>query len=248
MVQPTVLKQCQDALQELGLPIPASVAQPDDSTAAQIFGLWNALGQELYELFRWKELEKNFSFVTEVDREAYPLPDDWAGPIDQTEWDRTNHWSLIGEATPQQWQTLKSGIVALGPRLRYRYVNDTIEVFPTPTTVGGSFTPYTLDFMYYASGWVVTAPSGATANFATTDADTAVFANRLMVNGIKLKLWEIKGFDTQALQKNYDASFNQAMSRNKGAPRLSLSPRVSPIYIGPWNISDGNWNTGPTGP
>jgi len=245
---PTVLKQCQNALRELGLPIPESVAQADETTGQQIFGLWNALGQELYEKYRWKELEKNFSFATEVDRAAYPLPADWAGPIDQTEWDRTNHWSLIGQATPQQWQTLQSGIVALGPRLRYRYVGDTIELFPTPTTVGdGTFAPYTLDFMYYANGWVIE-QDGTTKQEATTDAARSVFNNRLMVNGIKLKLWEIKGFDTTALRNDYDWSFNQSMSRNQGAPRLSLSPRVSPIYIGPWNISDGNWNTGPTGP
>jgi len=244
---PTVLKQCQDALRELGLPVPDSVAFGQDTTASQIFGLWNALGQELYEQYRWKELEKNFTLVTVANQEAYPLPADWAGPIDQTEWDRTNHWSLIGQATPQQWQTLKSGIVALGPRLRYRYVNDTVELFPTPTVVGTSFTPYDLDFMYYANGWVIE-QNGETAQFATTDAATCVFNTRMMINGIKLKLWEIKGFDTTALQKNYDVSFNQAMSRNQGAPRLSLSPRVSPIYIGPWNISDGNWNTGPTGP
>lgn len=248
MIEPqTVLKQCQDALGELGLPVPDSVAQPDDSTAQQIFRLWNALGQELYEQYRWKELEKHFEITTVANQEAYPLPADWAGPIDQTEWDRTNHWSLIGQATPQQWQTLKSGIVALGPRLRYRYVDDTVELFPTPTTVGGAFTPYTLDFMYYANGWVIE-EDGSTAQQATTNFARSVFNNRLMINGIKLKLWEIKGFDTKALQANYDTSFAQAMARNQGAPRLSLSPRVSPIYIGPWNISDGNWNTGPTGP
>jgi len=247
---PTVLKQCQDALRELGLPVSDSVAAAPDTTGAQMFGLWNALGQELYEQYRWKELEKTFDFFTVEGQEAYPLPADWAGPIDQTEWDKTNHWSLIGQATPQQWQTLKSGIVALGPRLRYRYVNDTIELFPTPATVQGSgqsFAPFKLSFMYYANGWVIE-QDGTTAQFATTDAATTMFNTRMMINGIKLKLWEIKGFDTTALQKNYDVSFNQAMSRNQGAPRLSLSPRVSPIYIGPWNISDGNWNTGPTGP
>jgi hypothetical protein len=247
MPNPTVLKQCQDALRELGLPVPTSAAGADDSTGNQIFGLWNALGQELYEKYRWKELEKTFGFATVLDQEAYPLPEDWAGPIDQTEWDRTNHWSLIGQDTPQQWQTLKSGIVALGPRLRYRYINDTIEIFPKPASINGLFSPYQLSFEYYANGWVIT-PTGATANEAISDGDRAVYPNRLMVNGIKLKLWEIKGFDTNALTKDYDASFAQAMSRNQGAPRLSLSPRVSPIYIGPWNISDGNWNTGPTGP
>jgi hypothetical protein len=243
---PTVLKQCQDALRELGLPMPLSVASADDTTGNQIFGLWNALGQELYAQYRWKEMEKHFGFSTVAGQSLYPLPEDWAGPIDQTEWDKTNHWSLIGQATPQQWQTLKSGIVALGPRIRYRYQGTSIEIFPTPAAVNGVFTPFDLAFEYYCSGWVIT-PDLNAANEAIGDTDRAVYPNRLMVNGIKLKLWEIKGFDTTALTKNYDTSFNQAMARDQGAPRLSLSPRVSPIFIGPWNISDGNWSSGPTG-
>lgn len=237
----TLKDQCDAALSELGLPISDSYAQASDTTAAQVFSLWNALGQELYEQFRWKDLEKTFDFYTELDREAYPLPADWAGPIDQTEWDKTNHWSLIGQATPQQWQVLKSGIVALGPRLRYRYVNNTIELFPTPTTVGSApFAPYHLSFLYYASGWVVN-QDDVTGQVATTDAAVSMFRNRLMVNGVKLKLWQIKGFDVTTLQKDYDTMFQQAMGRDQGAPRLSLSPRVSPIYIGVGNIADGNW-------
>jgi hypothetical protein len=241
MSAPTVLVQCQAALRELGLPVPTSAAQADDTTGQQIFGLWNALGQELYEKYRWKELQRTHVFFTELDRSLYPLPADWVGPLDQTEFDRTDHWPLLGEMTPQQWAVLKGGIVQLGPRMRYRYIGDSIELFPIPTSINGTFTPIELSFEYYAGGWVIM-PDGTMANEATSDADRAVYPNRLMVNGIKLKLWEIKGFDTSALTKDYDATFNQAMSRNHGAPRLSLSPRVMPYLIGIGNVPDGNWS------
>src|SRR4249919_2278800 len=133
MPNPTVLQQCQAALRELGLPVATTAANADDSTAQQCFGLWNALGQELYEKYRWKELEKTFLFPTVENQSLYPLPADWAGPVDQTEFDRTNHWGLLGQQTPQQWAVLKGGIVALGPRMRYRYIDDSIELFPIPT-------------------------------------------------------------------------------------------------------------------
>lgn len=243
MPTPTVLAQVQAALRELGLPVPEAAANAEDTTAQQCFGLWNALGQELVDGYRWKEQTRTFSFTTVANQATYPLPDDWAGPIDQTEMDATNHWGLLGQMTNQQWAVLKSGIVALGPRMRYRYIDNSIELFPVPTSTGSPTTPFEIVFQYLTSGWVIR-PDGTMADAATSDADRSIFQNRLMVSGVKLKLWEIKGFDTSALTKDYDASFNQAMSRNQGAPRLSLSPRVTPYLIGIGNLPDGNWQVG----
>jgi hypothetical protein len=244
-----VLGQVQQALVELGLPRPASLTSGLDQTATQCLGLWNALGQELYEQYRWKELVGTHTFETVEDQASYALPTDWAGPIDQTEWDRTNHWPLLGQKTPQEWQWLKSGIISMGPRLRYRYVdNSSIELFPTPGVDGtgmseGEFTPWTMSVMYYRDGWVSKA-NGTTATIATLDTDRTFFNERMMINGTKLKLWAIKGFDTRVLQADFERSFNQAMARNQGAPRLSLSPRPTNYYLGPWSVQDGSWPIG----
>jgi len=240
-----VLQQVQQAAKELGLPVPGSVVATGDQTAVQMLGLWNALGQELYEQYRWKELQATYEFVTEENKEVYPLPPDFAGPIDNTEWSRTNHWQMIGQMTPQQWETLKSGIVALGPRVRYRFVDEGIEIFPTPKPLssGASFVGEKLAYQYYRSNWVKKA-DGSTANIADADTDTTFFNDRVMINGTKLKLWQIKGFDTKTLQMDFDRVLDLVKARNQGAPRLSLSPRLSPIYIGPWNVSDGSWVTG----
>jgi len=240
-----VLEQVQQSCRELGLPIPGSLVATGDQTAIQMFGLWNALGQELYEQYRWKELQGTHVFQTQDNVATYPVPADFAGPIDNTEWSRTNHWQMIGQMTPQQWETLKSGIVALGPRVRYRFIDNSIEIFPTPAPLGtgASFAPETLAYEYYRNGWVKKA-NGITTTIATEDTDSTFFNERMMINGTKLKFWQIKGFDTKTLQADFERIFNQAMSRNQGAPRLSLSPRLSPIYIGPWNVSDGSWVTG----
>ena len=240
-----VLQQVQQALSEVGLPKPVTLTDPADQTAVQSLGLWNACGQELYEQYRWKELQEIYTFTTVENQASYPLPADWAGPIDQTEWDRTNHWPLLGQKTPQEWQWLKSGIVSSGPRERYRYNGQNIELFPTPGVSGtgmnnGVFTPWTMSFMYYKNGWVKKA-DGSTTTQATEDSDSTFFNTRMMINGLKLKLWQIKGFDTTTLQNDFNRIFNQAMARNQGAPRLTLSPRPANIYIGPWNIPDGSW-------
>ena len=240
-----VLGQIQQVAKELGLPIPASAFDTLDVTATQLAGLWNALGQELYEQYNWRELQATHVFDTVANVEAYPLPADFSGMISNTVWSRTNHWSLIGGMTPQQWQTLKSGIVALGPRRRYRLDGNAMEIFPTPG-VGEQPSVETLAFEYYRSGWVQhpTGDTFETLNAATGNDDITFFSDRMMINGTKLKMWQIKGFDTRTLQADFQRIFDTNMSRNQAAPILSLSPRLSPIFIGLGNISDGNWNVG----
>lgn len=243
-----ILEQIQTAAKELGLPVPATAFDTADLTAIQLSGLWNALGQEQYEFYRWRELQATYVFDTVVNQESYELPADFSGMISNTVWSRTNHWSLIGAMTPQQWETLKSGIVALGPRRRYRLNGNAIEIFPTPTLegTGASTDLETLAFEYYRSGWVVH-PTGDTVevrNDAISNDDTTFFPDRLMISGLKLKMWQIKGFDTRTLQADYERILGTVTSRNQAAPILSLSPRLSPIFIGLGNISDGNWNVG----
>ncbi len=242
-----VLEQLQAVAKELGLPIPAAVFDTDDTTATQLAGLWNALGQELYEQYRWRELQATYVFNTVANVESYPLPADFSGLISNTVWSRTNHWSLIGGMTPQQWETLKSGIVALGPRRRYRLDGDSIQIFPTPRNdSSGASDLEELAFEYYRSGWVQhpTGDTTETLNAAIGNDDTTFFSDRLMINGTKLKMWAIKGFNTATLAEDYNRIFTTVVSRNNAAPILSLSPRIAPIYIGLGNISDGSWQTG----
>lgn len=237
-----VLQQIRQALSELGLPQPASLVTSGDLTALQMLGLWNALGQELYEQWMWKELIGTHTFDTVENQATYALPSDWAGPIDQTEWDRTNYWPLLGQKTPQEWQWLKSGIVVSGPRIRYRYIDNNIELFPTPVSNGSGFAPFTLSFFYYRNGWVIHPGSPPTTGmWVTGDLDTTYFGDRMMISGVKLKLWQIKGFDTKTLQADFERAFGTAKSRNQGAPVLSLAPRAPTWLIGPNNIQDGNW-------
>jgi hypothetical protein len=242
MPTPTVLKQCQDALRELVQPLrrqrvpttpPAADFRPLECPRAGVV-----------QKARWKNW-KTFGFATVADQAAYPLPADWAGPIDQTEWDRTNHWSLIGQATPQQWQTLQSGIVALGPRLRYRYINDTIEIFPTPTTVNGVFAAYDLAFEYYASGWVIDANTGTTKNEATSDADAACIES---AHGERHQAEAVgdQGLRHLGVTRLRRLVQSGHVAQPRSAEAVVVAACESDIYR-PLEYKDKNWNTGPAG-
>lgn len=164
----------------------------------------------------------------------YAMPSDYQRIVDRTQWDKSKHWEMLGPESPQQWQWLKSGYIATGPRIRWRILGNTFQIWPGVTTA-----EY-LGFEYVSKYWV-TDLSGTTKGSFTADTDTCVFDDRLMVAGLKLKYFATKGFETQLLQDEYDSVLAAIMGAEQGAPMLSMAPRLSNILLGPENIPDSNY-------
>jgi hypothetical protein len=55
---------------------------------------------------------------------------------------------------------------------------------------------------------------------------------------IKLKYFEIKGFDTTALYRDYMMQLDSAKAHDGMAPNLSMAPRPGSVLIGFNNIPD----------
>jgi hypothetical protein len=168
----------------------------------------------------------------------YSFPADYQRIIDRTQWDKSKHWEMLGPEDPQQWQWLKSGYIATGPRIRWRILGNTFQIWP-----GVSTSEY-LGFEYVSKYFVQDAGGTRKASF-TADNDTCLFDDRLMVAGLKLKYFGIKGFETQILQDEYDAILSSVKGEEQGAAMLSLAPRLSSYLLGPENIPDSFSTTGP---
>lgn len=164
----------------------------------------------------------------------YAFPADYQRIVDRTQWDKSKHWEMLGPESPQQWQWLKSGYIATGPRIRWRILGNTFQIWP-----GVSTSEY-LGFEYVSKYWVTDAGGTAKGSF-TADADICVFDDRLMVAGLKLKYFGVKGFETQLLQDEYDAILSSVKGEDQGAPMLSMAPRLSNVLLGPENIPDSNY-------
>ena len=54
----------------------------------------------------------------------YALPAAYDRLIDRTDWDKTQHWEMLGPETMQQVQWLKSGFISTGPRVRYYLIKN----------------------------------------------------------------------------------------------------------------------------
>jgi len=166
----------------------------------------------------------------------YDLPADFETITDNTHWDKTKHWQMLGPEDAQQWQWLKSGYISTGPRIRWRILGNQFQIWPPYNT------QEYLGFEYRSKGWA-RAANGTVKNSFTADTDTTVYDDRLLVLGTKLKYFQIKSFDTTALQQDYFRILNVVKANDKGSANLSFAPYPTKVLIGYANIPDTGYGT-----
>jgi len=166
----------------------------------------------------------------------YPLPLDYETITDNTHWDRTKHWQMLGPVDAQQWQWLKSGYISTGPRVRWRILGNKFQIWPPYNTLEN------LGFEYRSKGWARSSTDQVKNSF-TADTDTTIFDDRIMVLYTKLKYFQIKGFDTTALMQEYMRYLSIAKANDKGSATLSFAPQPSAVLIGWANIPDTGYGS-----
>jgi hypothetical protein len=166
----------------------------------------------------------------------YPLPPDFETITDNTHWDKTKHWQMLGPEDAQQWQWLKSGYISTGPRIRWRILGSQFQIWPPYNT------QEYLGFEYRSKGWARSA-AGAVKNSFTVDTDTTVLDDTVLVLATKLKYFQIKSFDTTALQQDYMRYLSVAKANDKGSATLSFAPYPSKVLIGYANIPDTGYGS-----
>lgn len=209
--------------------------------SSQLLAALNAGGNELVLYYPWEQFRKEFAFTLEAGKSSYPLPADWSYFIDQTQWDRTNHWPMLGPKSAAEWAWLKGGLTASFPRMRYRVMGHALEIYPTPA----SDSQFNLAMEYVSDSWVKTGTEidpKPNASMVTKDADIVWFHPWIMIKFAKLKWTQLKNFDTTAAGSDFQRVWDSLRGKDVGAPVLSLAPMHSPVFIGAHSIPDGNWN------
>jgi hypothetical protein len=166
----------------------------------------------------------------------YDLPPDFETITDNTHWDKTKHWQMLGPEDAQQWQWLKSGYISTGPRIRWRILGGQFQIWPPYNT------QEYLGFEYRSKGWARSA-AGAVKNSFTVDTDTTVLDDTVLVLATKLKYFQIKSFDTTSLQQDYNRYLSVAKANDKGSATLSFAPYPSKVLIGYANIPDTGYGS-----
>ena len=166
----------------------------------------------------------------------YTLPPDYETITDNTHWDKTKHWQMLGPVDAQQWQWLKSGYISTGPRVRWRILGGEFQIWPPYNT------QEYLGFEYRSKGFVRDS-AGNVKNSFTADTDTTVLDDDVIALATKLKYFQIKSFDTTALNQDYIRYLNVAKANDKGSATLSFAPQPSAVLIGWANIPDTGYGS-----
>lgn len=164
----------------------------------------------------------------------YDLPADFDSYIDDTAWDRTSHWPLMGPQSAQDWAQIKGGLIATGPRMRYRFNDGQFLLNPNPAN------NFMISLEYVSNGWVRNG-SGVMQTAFSSDGDTCIFDDQLMITGLKMKWLQAKGLEWGYVADEFARRLNILQAKDKGSPVLSISREAPNILLGPWNIPDGNW-------
>jgi len=219
---------------ELGLPIPASITGLSDVQSVQLLSLLNSAGNELMLYYPWEQFNKEWSFYTIPGEADYPLPEDYNYFTDQTQWDRTDHWPLLGPKSAQEWSWLKGALVAALPRIRFRVSENKLKFWPVPGNALNMAMEYTSKY------WVDQA--GKPADMIAQDGDILQYNPWLLIKFVKFKFYELKGFQTTGVNADFMRVFNTLTGKDTGAKILSLSPKFTSQFLGPWSVPDGSWN------
>jgi hypothetical protein len=205
--------------------------------------LLNAAGNDLVQLYPWGQLLKEWAWTTVDGQGEYPVPDDWSYFLDQTQWDRTDHWPLLGPKSPQEWAWLKGGLLAAAPRMRYRVMDNNFMLWPIPGAYTG-MVGLNIAMEYVSKNWVLAVDDTGQvpADMTAQEGDVCMFNPWLLIKYIKLKFYELKGFDQTACRSDFMRIYLSLTGKDKGAPKLSLAPVYPPLFIGPWSIPDGSWD------
>ena len=181
-------------------------------------------------------------------RDMYPEPDDFDHYNNQTWWDRTNRWALLGPMSPQIDQWHQSGIVATGPRRFFRRVGpypNVYRIWPPPAEITNP-----LQLVYEYQSLFRVRVNGSNTEFAflfANDADIPLLNDRLMIMGMKWRFWEQSGFNWMSKRTEYDNAVERQFANDKGAEILNMAAAPQSILISPANVQDGFF-PGPSGP
>lgn len=175
-------------------------------------------------------------------QDTYPEPAFFDRFINGTAWDRTNRWQLLGPDSPQLDEFHRSGIVTTGPRRHFRQVGSlaagTYRLWPPPQTVD---TPFQIAWEYVTLAWCQSASNVLQASMIA-DTDVPLLDSQAIIMDVKWRFLEMKGIPTAAsLQTEALDYIQQLISRDGGAPTLTMGRRYSPYLIGSWQVQDGNW-------
>jgi hypothetical protein len=169
-------------------------------------------------------------------QESYALPSDYLGMVDQTEWDRSRRWQLLGPIDAQEWQVMRSGISPVGPRLRFRLWLGKIFIDP-PTAENAS-----IAFEYVSNAYISSLTGNAQSEFIL-DTDYPIFDEDMVELDLIWRFKRQKGFEYADDYRIAQNAINRDRGRLMSGRVLGISNRAGSVLLGNRNLPDTGYGS-----
>jgi len=133
----TILAIAQTCANRLQLTSPTTFIGSTSNNMILLKAMIDMALSEIADDFPWPELIKEHTFTLATSTAAYALPGDFDRVQNETLWNRTQLWPLIGPLDSVEWQRYVSGLVTTIPRQRFQikgWASTQFYVHPTPTS------------------------------------------------------------------------------------------------------------------
>ncbi len=233
----TALTIITKATARLGITTPTAVFSSTDDQIIQLRTLMNEEGEELGKAYPWTVLltEKTFT-TTAAAIQTSAVPTDFGWYMNDTLWNRTLSIRYGGPASSEEWQRYQASVTPIAlPNGVFRFQGGNLLIYPPPTA------SQTAAYEYVSKYWAATAAGNAgTLAAMTADTDVSLLDENVISLGVRWRFLAAKGMDYAETFRSYELQKAQAIARDGGRRKHSLSGGSRPQYNG--NIPDGSWN------
>lgn len=234
----SVLSLVQRYCREYALPVPTSLQGSADAGSQQYRSLLNTVGEYIHDKCFWENTKRTAAWTSTAGADqgkfSTRCPDmDYAEQA--TFWDFTLRKPVFGPLTDADWQAYQAFLPG-GPLYQYRIAADRIEVNPA-MPVGHS-----LSIMFKSLNWVCLngSPLSATKQTFTLDDDTCIFADKLMLQGLRAYWLRIKQMPYRLEDDKFEDMLERAASRDSVKPTVFMDQPRQSLRPGIW-VPAGNW-------
>lgn len=176
---------------------------------------------------------------------SYALPTDIRSFINATAWDRNFRWPMLGPLSPVEWEVIISGISPVGPRIRFRVVNNLMQIQPLP----GTSQTDQIAYEYVSNAWCTTAAgvartaSGGVCKFVA-DTDLYRWPENTLRLGVKWRFLRAKGLDFSDELIQYNQARDFQISCSGGSRSLRMNAVATGLhFLNYSNIPDQGYGT-----
>jgi hypothetical protein len=217
--------------------IPASAFSSTDTNVLQLVAFSQDTGLEMIRRSGWNTL-KIFKQVTgDGTTTLWPLPSDWMRLCPS---DKSPMGALVSLARPtiplvgpvnDEWLNQMKALPAYPAYPVWRLVNNNLEIWPA--LAAGEI----VQFWYFSKNWI-TASAGGTSAVWTSDNDTALLDEDLLMKGAIWQWKRAKGLDYAEEFRTYQTEFERVAGQQDNERVVSTSDyTVNPDTFWPGQMS-----------